>query len=64
MSVVIHRLLPVIALLFLLGSPIRNYFDVDGKIFYAMVGLISSMVLMFVGFWQLRFQDDVTLESS
>ena len=64
MSMLIHRLLPVVALLCLLGGPIRGCFDVDGKTFYATVGLISTMILLLVGFWQLKFQADGTQQSS
>ena len=56
-SFLLHRVLPAIALLCLMATPIRGFFDMEDLDFYAMVNLTAICILALLGLWQLRFQD-------
>ena len=57
LSLLLHRVLPAIALLCLMATPIRGFFDMEDLDFYAMVNLTAICILALLGLWQLRFQD-------
>ena len=57
LSFLLHRVLPAIALLCLMATPIRGFFDMENLDFYAMVNLTAICILALLGLWQLRYQD-------
>jgi hypothetical protein len=56
-SFLLHRVLPAIALLCLMATPIRGFFDMEDLDFYAMVNLTAICILALLGLWQLQFLD-------
>jgi hypothetical protein len=57
LSPLLHRVLPAIALLCLMATPIRGFFDMEDLDFYATVNLTAICILALLGLWQLRFRD-------
>ena len=57
LSLLLHRILPAIALLCLMATPIRGFFDMEVLDFYAMVNLTAICILALLGLWQLRIRD-------
>lgn len=56
-SVLMHRILPGVALVCLMAGPIAGYLKLDPDTFWVVVNGTGVALLLIVGLWQLKFQD-------
>lgn len=56
-SVVLHRILPALALLLVLDGPVARLFASDPAASSNLANTFAASILFLLGLWQLRFQD-------